>query len=94
MKKKTNLLLLICILALSLVGVVGCTKTTTENPTTTQKDTPTTTVEEHVHSWGEGVVTKEPTCTEAGARTYTCSCGETKVEDIEPLGHTSIFLFS
>ena len=41
----------------------------------------------HEHSWGTGVVTKEPTCTEKGVRTFTCSCGETKTEDIDPLGH-------
>ena len=39
------------------------------------------------HEWGEGVVTKEPTCTEDGVRTYTCSkCDETKTEVI-PAGH-------
>lgn len=42
----------------------------------------------HTHTWNEGVVTKEPTCTEAGVKTYTCTvCGETKTEAIEALGH-------
>ena len=45
------------------------------------------TVAAHEHSWGEGKVTKEATCTEAGVRTYTCSCGETKTEEIPALGH-------
>ena len=35
------------------------------------------------HVWGEGEVTKEPTCTEKGVKTYTCTvCGETKTEDV------------
>ena len=43
--------------------------------------------EEHVHSFDEGKVTKEATCTEKGEKTYTCACGETKTEEIEALGH-------
>ena len=40
------------------------------------------------HSWDEGTVTKEPTETETGIRTYTCkNCGETKTEDIPALDH-------
>ena len=42
---------------------------------------------QHVHSWGAGVITKAPTCTEAGVRTYTCGCGETKTESIPATGH-------
>ena len=43
---------------------------------------------QHTHTWNEGVVTKEPTCTEAGVKTYTCTvCKETKTEAIEALGH-------
>ncbi len=41
------------------------------------------------HSWGEGVITKNPTETETGIRTYTCkSCGETKTETVAVLSHT------
>ena len=43
--------------------------------------------EEHVHSFDEGKVTTEPTCTEKGVKTFTCSCGETKTEEIPALGH-------
>lgn len=46
-------------------------------------------VEIHIngHVWDEGVVTKEPTETEDGIRTYTCSaCKETKTEVIPKLG--------
>ena len=40
------------------------------------------------HTWDEGVVTTEPTCTETGILTKTCTvCGETMEEDIEALGH-------
>ena len=41
----------------------------------------------HVHVWGEGVVTKEATCTEKGIKTFTCGCGATKTEEITALGH-------
>ncbi len=40
------------------------------------------------HTWGEGMVTTEPTCTEDGVKTYTCSvCNETKTETITATGH-------
>ena len=39
------------------------------------------------HSWDDGVVTKEPSCTAEGTMTHTCNtCGETIVFIIEP-GH-------
>jgi len=39
-----------------------------------------------VHSWDAGVVTKQPTITEEGIKTYTCSvCSETKIEKIAKL---------
>ena len=41
----------------------------------------------HVHTWDSGTVTKEPTCTEPGIKTYKCSCGETRTESIPALGH-------
>ncbi len=40
------------------------------------------------HTWDEGKVTKEATCTEYGEMTYTCACGETKTEPIPATGHT------
>ena len=40
------------------------------------------------HTWNAGEVTTQPTCTEKGVTTYTCTvCGETKTEDIAALGH-------
>lgn len=40
------------------------------------------------HKYGEYATTKEPTCTEAGEKTATCSvCGDKKTEEIKALGH-------
>ena len=44
------------------------------------------TTEKAVHVWDEGKVTTDPTCTETGVRTHTCTfegCGKTKTE-VEP----------
>ena len=41
------------------------------------------------HDYGNGVVTKEPTCILDGEKTFTCSrCGDTYTETIDALGHT------
>ena len=41
------------------------------------------------HSWDEGTVTKEPTATEAGVKTFTCTvCQATKTEEIAATGTT------
>ena len=38
------------------------------------------------HAWDDGVITKEPTQTETGIKTYTClTCGETKEEILDKL---------
>ncbi len=43
------------------------------------------------HAYDEGVVTTEPTCTEAGVMTYTCeTCGDTYMEAITATGHTEV----
>lgn len=40
------------------------------------------------HQWNDGVVTREPTCTEEGVKTFTCSqCHNTKTEPIPALDH-------
>lgn len=40
------------------------------------------------HAWDSGKVSKEPTCTETGIKTYTCkNCGATREEAIEATGH-------
>lgn len=42
----------------------------------------------HEHSYEE-VITKKPTCTEYGTKTYTCSCGKKYTEKIPP-GHNFV----
>lgn len=40
------------------------------------------------HAWGDGVIDPKPTCTTTGTKTSKCTnCGETKTEDVDPLGH-------
>lgn len=40
------------------------------------------------HEYDDGVITKEPTCTEEGEKTSTCSlCGETKIESVPIIAH-------
>lgn len=40
------------------------------------------------HAWDSGKVTKEPTCTETGIKTFTCTnCGTTREETINATGH-------
>lgn len=42
----------------------------------------------HVHKYNNGVVTKEPTCTDTGVKTYTCVNGDDSyTETIPALGH-------
>ena len=43
---------------------------------------------EHRHSY-TATVTKQPTCTEAGEKTYTCSCGHQYKDVISKTGHTA-----
>ena len=41
------------------------------------------------HKWDGGKVTKEPTETAEGVKTFTCTvCGETRTESIPKLTHT------
>lgn len=41
----------------------------------------------HTHSWDNGVVTKAATCEQEGLITYTCSCGEARVEVLPKTEH-------
>ena len=43
----------------------------------------------HTHTYGSAV-TKAPTCTERGIRTYTCSCGDKYTEEIAASGHQEV----
>lgn len=46
-------------------------------------------VSECTHSFDEGTVTTEPTCTEEGVKTYTCSvCGDSYTESIPTIEHS------
>ena len=46
---------------------------------------------EHTHTWDEGKITKETTCTQKGEKTYTCSaCGATKTEEIPLSEHKEV----
>ena len=43
---------------------------------------------DHQHEYGDWVVTKEATCTEAGSRSKTCDgCGDVVTEELPALGH-------
>ena len=43
------------------------------------------------HAWDNGKVTKEPTATETGVRTFTCTrCGETRTETIPATGSVDV----
>ena len=51
--------------------------------------------ENPVHTYDDGVVTKESTCSEAGVKTYTCTnegCGHTKTEAVEKKAHTEVLV--
>lgn len=58
----------------------GITKTAVQKVNVTEK---------HVHNY-QDKVTKEPTCTAEGERTYTCSCGRSYTEQIEKRQHTEV----
>lgn len=60
--------------------VYGCTINYTVNVTACTE-----------HTWNNGAVTKEPSCSEEGVMKYTCtSCGETKTEPIDKTEHTVV----
>ena len=41
------------------------------------------------HSYDDGVVTTDPSCTEKGVKTFTCSgCGDSYTEEVEATGHS------
>lgn len=43
----------------------------------------------HTHSY-VGTITKQPTCTTTGIKTFTCSCGNAYTEEIPATGHSFI----
>lgn len=46
----------------------------------------------HVHKYNSGIITKEPTCTDTGVKTYTCVNGDYSYD--EKFQHLDITLFS
>lgn len=44
-------------------------------------------LQSHSHSYSSSI-TKQPTCTASGVRTYRCSCGASYTENIASLGHS------
>ena len=74
-------------LFLTLCMVVGTMSTAAIAVEEGDTDGTEPTVCEHV--WDTGTVTKEPTCTEAGEMTFTCTvCEEKDVRVVEATGHT------
>lgn len=48
------------------------------------------TIPKEPHTWDEGKVTKNATCTEKGIRTFTCEvCRSTRIEEIHATGHVN-----
>ena len=43
----------------------------------------------HIHSY-TSTITKQPTCTEEGIKTFKCDCGDTYTETIPAKGHTEV----
>ncbi|MDD6157194.1 MAG: SH3 domain-containing protein [Lachnospiraceae bacterium] len=82
MKKKTVSIILASVLTMAML--VGCGSTEAVNTTEKTEDGAEAS---HEHSFREEI-TKEATCLEAGEKTLTCECGETKTEIIEAIGHT------
>lgn len=78
--KHTTKLLTVLATVIAVFSLTGCPK-----PVGEIDDEPIEVV--HEHSWGEGVITTEPTCTNKGVRTFTCECGAKRTEEIAPLGH-------
>ena len=78
--KHTTKLLTVLATVIAVFSLTGCPK-----PVGEIDDEPIEVV--HEHSWGEGVITTEPTCTKKGVRTFTCECGAKRTEEVAPLGH-------
>lgn len=58
----------------------------TSEPTATSEPTPEPTPTPHTHNYTE-TVTRQASCTEAGEKTLTCSCGDVKTEAIPVVDH-------
>ena len=77
--KKFTLIALVLLLAISLLALASCNGTGSKEETT---------IEAHVHSFGEWTATKDATCTAAGEQTRTCACGEKETQSTSMLEHS------
>ncbi len=80
---KLALVLLISVLAMMIVGC-GLFGDPGEQPGPGPDDEGNT---PHTHEYSEEI-TKAPTCSTKGEKTFSCSCGHSYTEDIEKLDHT------
>ena len=81
-KEKTRKRISIILCILMLLGTlvfVSCATTSTNNSSSTSNQ------QQHVHTYGNWVITKDPTCIETGIQTQSCSCGDTKSQNIPAL---------
>lgn len=79
--KHTVKLLTLAATLVAVIGLAGC------NPDVDTKSQDSQEQNTQQETWDDGVVTKEPTCTTEGEKTYTCTNGETRTETIPALGH-------
>lgn len=64
------------------------TEKSSEAPTQKPTEAPTESITQaHTHSY-TATVTKQPTCTAAGSKTFKCSCGDSYTEAIPATGHS------
>ena len=81
MKNSFLKLALVLLISALVISVTGC------GIFDQSTDTPDNGGDEHTHQYTEEI-TKAPSCTEAGVKTFSCSCGDNYTEDIEKLLHT------
>ncbi len=85
MKKRVWITMLACALFMTVLALPVCAEEGNEEGGGGTADLP------HTHTFENGVVTQAPTCTVKGIKTFTCSCGETRTEEIAiaPDAHTN-----